>query len=441
MKREASIDAEGGPATKQARLSPSALDNDNIPSLEVKDATKTLFRGLCKEFGSTPTEPIRTKISQLLDIDPSESDLEPALFAFVQNLSFIWRANESALFIGVKNVKGRDRLIWYRPFIPGASVGACLWIDLIGPYHDDGLVRYHPPHEDVVDQVLVDRFWPSFTTAFGLTNEDGNYKYIAGVHTILSTFPRLRTSCTTSELRRWAEGRSTTATHYVPLRKYELPFLPESVWMSKPIGSQRLQPVTASEDSKSRPTTQPNSTTDRRASIRELGRIQSIISGQAGQRRQLDGIGEQQNRGKPEVKRHSVSETVERSPASFEINEAASEANTEVYQNITSESDRQSASEESFEHIDLTAVDHVNQLLQQNNIEVAFGTPHLTNGTAQANVQLTVTFPTRIRQQQPQPALQFSFINSIDTPPVLPSRRAALELLYALAMETVVGDT
>lgn len=94
MKREASIDAEGGPATKQARLSPSALDNDNIPSLEVKDATKTLFRGLCKEFGSTPTEPIRTKISQLLEIDPSESDLEPALFAFVQNLSFIWRANE-----------------------------------------------------------------------------------------------------------------------------------------------------------------------------------------------------------------------------------------------------------------------------------------------------------------------------------------------------------
>lgn len=56
-----------------------------------------------------------------------------------------------------------------------------------------------------------------------------------------------------------------------------------------------------------------------------------------------------------------------------------------------------------------------------------------------SNVQLTVTFPTRIRQQQP--TLHFSSITSVESPPVLPARRAAIRMLCTLAMGTVVEDT
>lgn len=358
-------------------------------------------------------------------------EFEPALFAFVQHLSFIW--NQDALFVGSKKINNMSRAVWYKPLRPGDSIGDSLWLDQRGSFNGDKIhkctIRSNEP--------LVDYFWPSFTTAFGLSKGQCDPRYISGVHTILLTFPKLRKSCSEYEIRAWAEGRLTTATDHIPLRKYELPFLPESVWMSTPIGSQRPEPITPSEGSRSRPGAQTISITGRRSSIKEIERIQNIIQGQ---RRQLKGTGERQNRGKPHFKRHSVLESIERSSETCETNEITSEANTEVYRNATSESDGRLTPVDFSEYIDLTAVDHVNRLLQQNNVEVAFGTAERIAGTAHANVQLTVTFPTRIRQQQTQPTLQLSSITSIDLPPILPSRRAALELLCALAMETATSD-
>ncbi|KAG9598499.1 hypothetical protein KCU77_g7470, partial [Aureobasidium melanogenum] len=384
MKREASHDAEGGPAIKQARLSPSALDNDNILSLEVKDSAKTLFRRLCKDFGWSPTEPIRVKIGQLLSIDTSRSNLEPALFAFVQHLSFVWHVHENALFVGSKKT-------------------------------------------DVVGQVLVDRFWPAFTTAFGLTSDEGNYKYISGVHTILLTFPRLRKSCTISELGRWAEGRLTTATDHIPLRKYELPFLLESVWMSKPLEPQRPQPVTPSEGSRSGPTVQTNSTTGRRSSVREIDRIQNIIQMQ--RKQLLTGIGshDKRNPGSPQS---SIAESGERSYEPLEFSETASEVASEVSKNTSSKDNHR------FEFgLNESAIRRMHDALNSPCIEISATE---SDAAANAKVEMTLTFDARVFRQQT--ALQLSSITSVESPPILPSRRAAIEMLCALAMETVVDD-
>ncbi|KAH0360347.1 hypothetical protein KCU65_g9452, partial [Aureobasidium melanogenum] len=420
MKREASLDAEGGPATKQARLSPSALENDDTPSLEVRDSYKTLFKRLCRDFGWSPTEPIRAKIGQLLSIDTSRSNLEPALFAFVQHLSFVWHAQESALFIGSKKVNGRVRLIWYKPSTPGASVGSSLWIDQTSQYHENGIAPYTPPKNDVAGQVLVDRFWPSFTTAFGLTSNEGNYKYISGVHTILLTFPKLRKSCNISELGRWAEGRLTTATDHAPLRKYELPFLPESVWMSKPLDLQRPQPVTPSEGSKSRPTVH-------RSSIREIDRIQNPIQTQREQL--LTGVGrhDKRNPGSPQP---SIAESDERSHEPLGSSETASEVTSEVSKNTSSRDDRQIAF-----GLNESAIKRMHDALNSPCIKISATEP---DATANAKVEMTLTFDARVFRQQP--ALQLSPITSVESPPVLPSRRAAIRMLCALAMGTVVDD-
>ncbi|KAH0352408.1 hypothetical protein KCU83_g3701, partial [Aureobasidium melanogenum] len=427
MKREASHDAEGGPAIKQARLSPSALDNDNILSLEVKDSAKTLFRRLCKDFGWSPTEPIRAKIGQLLSIDTSRSNLEPALFAFVQHLSFDWHVHENALFVGSRKVNGRVRLIWYKPSTPGASVGGSLWIDQTSQYHENGIAPYTPPKTDVVGQVLVDRFWPSFTTAFGLTSDEGNYKYISGVHTILLTFPRLRKSCTISELGRWAEGRLTTATDHIPLRKYELPFLLESVWMSKPLEPQRPQPVTPSEGSRSRPTVQTNSTTGRRSSVREIDRIQNIIQMQ--RKQLLTGIGSHDKRN-PGPPQSSIAESGERSYEPLEFSETASEVASEISKNTSSKDNHR------FEFgLNESAIRRMHDALNSPCIEISATE---SDAAANAKVEMTLTFDARVFRQQT--ALQLSSITSVESPPILPSRRAAIEMLCALAMETVVDD-
>jgi hypothetical protein len=86
--------------------------------------------------------------------------------------------------------------------------------------------------------------------------------------------------------------------------------------------------------------------------------------------------------------------------------------------------------------LDLSAIDHVNHILQHNNIDISFGG---TERTAEAQVQLTVTFPARVSQQKP--ALQLSPVTSIGTQPVVPSRRLVLEALCALAMTAAVDDT
>lgn len=315
-------------------------------------SAKMYFRGLCIKFGWTPTELIRSKIVDLLGVETSRIDeFEPALFAFVQHLSFIW--NEDALFVGSKKINNMNRAVWYKPLRPGDSIGDSLWLDQRGSFNGDKIhkctVRSNEP--------LVDYFWPSFTTAFGLSRGQCDPRYISGVHTILLTFPKLRKSCPDYEIRAWTEGRLTTATDHTPLRKYELPFLPESVWMSKPVGSQRPGPITPSEGSRSRPGAHANSITGRRSSIREIERIQNIIQGQ---RRQLEGTGERRNRGKPDSNRHSVLESVETSSEVCETNETASEANTGVYKNTTSESDGRLTPVDFSEYIDLTAVDHVN---------------------------------------------------------------------------------
>ncbi|CAD0112085.1 unnamed protein product [Aureobasidium uvarum] len=445
MKREASSDDESRPAAKQARLSSNALYSDNNPPLKIKPSMKSHFEWLCREFGWAPNELTREKIMDLLGMEPGRnSNVEAALFAFVQHLSFVW--NDDALLIGSKQINNIMRTIWYRPLGPGASVGDSLWLNERDKF-DGGKIHKYSPR---LNCNLVDRIWPSFTTAFDLSSYKGDYRYISGVHTILLTFPKLRKSCGDRELRAWVEGRMSTATEHTPLRKYELPFLPESVWMSKPFGSLRPQPITPSEGSSSRPSPQSSPATTRRSSVRELDRIQNILQGQ---RKQLGSASGQQDKRSSESGRLSISESVEKSPEPSETTEATSQASTEVIKNDAPGSDLQSPP---MGYIDLTTNDHVNQLLQQNGIEVALGTP---DRLAQANVQLTVTFPARIAQNQPQPvlefssvtsadlapilpsALEFSLVTSVDSPPVMPSRRAVLEALCALAMNTMNGDT
>lgn len=425
MKREASLEAEGGSATKQARLSPSALVKDDVPSLEVKDSTKTLFERLCKEFGWSPNEAIRAKISHLLSIDRSRSNLEPALFAFVQHLSFVWHSHEGALFIGSKKVNGRVRLIWYKPSTPGASVGSSLWIEHPGSVEDGGLLKYTARLEDMVDQVLVSHFWPSFTTAFGLTSDEGNYKYISGVHTILLTFPKLRKSCPIYELRRWAEGRLTTATDHVPLRKYELPFLPESVWMSKPLESQLPRTYTPSQGSASGSIASSSPSTARRSSIREIDRIQNIIQPQRGQ---TSTGAEKQEKRKPGPPLPSIAGSCESEPTVS--SETASEAAAEVFENTSSNDDHQLEPE-----LDDPALKHMHDILNSACIKISATEP---DAAANEQVQMTLTFPAHIFRQQS--ALQLSPITSVDLPPIVPPRRLVLEALCALAMNTVDSD-
>ncbi|KAK6004622.1 hypothetical protein QM012_008484 [Aureobasidium pullulans] len=428
MKREASLDdAEGGPATRQARLSPSALDSDDSPCLEVRDSTRPLFRRLCKEFGWPPTGAIGAKISHLLGIDTSRSDLEPALFAFVQHLSFIWHADEGALFIGVKKVNDRHRLIWYKPSTSGASVGSSLWMDRPGSHDNNGMSSYTPRMNDVVDQVLVSRFWPSFTTAFGLTSDEGNYKYISGVHTILLTFPRLGKSCTNTELRRWAAGRLTALTDHVPLRKYELPFLPESVWMSKSIEPQRPRMYTPSGGSSSGAVIPSSSSTTRQSSVREIERIQNIIQTQRGQKH--TGHGRLDKR-KPRSPQPTVAESGERISEPLESSETASEAATEGLKSTSPKDDRQ------FElELNAPAVKRMHEIFDSACIKIS---AIELDAAANAQVQMTFTFPAQVFQQQS--VLHFSPIASVDLPPIAPLRRLVLEALCALAMNTVDDD-
>ncbi|KAG9522909.1 hypothetical protein KCU93_g6776, partial [Aureobasidium melanogenum] len=426
MKREASLEAESGPATKQARLSPSALNNNDILSLEVKDYKKTLFNRLCKDFGWSPTEAVRAKIGQLLSIDTLRSDLEPALFAFVQHLSFVWHAHEGALLIGSKKVNGRVRLIWYKPYTPGASVGSSLWIEHPDSVEDGGLLKYTARLGDVIDQVLVSHFWPSFTTAFGLTSDEGNYKYISGVHTILLTFPKLRKSCPIYELRRWAEGRLTTVTNHVPLRKYELPFLPDSVWMSKPLESQRPPTYTPSQGSASGSIASSSPSTARRSSVREIDRIQNIIQPQRGQT--STGV-EKQDKRKPGPPLPSIAGSGGSEPT--ESSETASEAAAEVFENTSSKGDHQLEPE-----LDDPALQHMHDILHSACIKISAAEP---DAAANEQVQMTLTFPAHIFRQQS--AFQLSPIASVDLPPIVPPRRLVLEALCALAMNTVDSDS
>lgn len=230
MKREASSDPETRPVAKQACLSLDASNSDQASNLLVKPSVEPLFRRLCRQFGWSPTELTCTKISDLLSIDTSRTNnVEPALFAFVQHFPFIW--NDGALFIGSKRINNIVRSVWYKPFTLGDSVGESLHLNHKDSFNGSSLHKSTPK----LDESLVDYFWPSFTTAFDLTSQRGDYKYITGVHTILLEFPKLRKLCSDYELRAWAEGRRSRATDHTPLRKYELPFLPDSVWMSKPI--------------------------------------------------------------------------------------------------------------------------------------------------------------------------------------------------------------
>ncbi|KAH0001778.1 hypothetical protein KCU78_g14706, partial [Aureobasidium melanogenum] len=411
MKREASLEAEGGSATKQARLSPSALVKDEVPSLEVKDSTKTLFERLCKEFGWSPTEAIRAKISHLLSIDRSRSNLEPALFAFVQHLSFVWHSHEGALFIGSKKVNGRVRLIWYKPSTPGASVGSSLWIEHPGSVEDGGLLKYTARLEDLVDQVLVSHFWPSFTTAFGLTSDKGNCKYISGVHTILLTFPKLRKSCPIYELRRWAEERLTTATDHVPLRNRWSPNFLEPIHHLKAL-HRALSPHRVL----ALPADQPSERL-----------IASRTSFNLSADKPHTGA-EKQDKRKPGPPLPSIAGSCESEPTVS--SETASEAAAEVFENTSSKDDRQLEPE-----LDDPALKHMHGILNSACIKISATEP---DAAANEQVQMTLTFPAHIFRQQS--ALQLSPIVSVDLPPIVPPRCLVLEALCALAMNTVDSD-
>jgi hypothetical protein len=425
MKREASSDAEDRPFPKQARLSSGALESDEHSSLAVKQSVEPLFRRLCRDFDWSPTELICEKISDLLSIDTSRNDnVEPALFAFVQHLPFIW--NDGALFIGSKRINKSVRSVWYKPLNPGDSVGESLYLEQTDSYHGMKFHKCTPK----VDGSLVDRFWPSFNTIFGLSSQSGDYRNIMGVHTILLTFPKLRKSCSGYELQAWAEARLTSATDHTPLRKYELPFLPESVWMSKPIESKRSRPTTPSAGWSSRLSPQLGSTTVRRSSFKDIERVQSLIQSQ---RRQIVDSSEQQGRRHTGSRGHNISESIDRPSEHAEAAEAAFESATEVSNDAASQVDREVSP---MGLLGQSAVNRGNQIVQQDDVEVSLSTPD--HGT-EARVRLTITLPSRILGQQP--VLHFSPVASVDLPPIVSPRRLVLEALCALAMTTADNDT
>jgi hypothetical protein len=425
MKREASSDCEDRPVAKQARLSPYAFDRDKPSSLVVKQSVEPLFRKLCRDFGWSPTELVCGKISDLLSIDTSRTDnVEPALFAFVQYLPFIW--NNGALLIGSKKINNIVRSVWYKPLRLGDSVGESIHLNQGDSFNGESLHKSGPK----LSNTLVDRFWPSFITAFDLSSRKGDYRYIMGVHTILHALPKLRKSCDDRELRAWAEKGSTTATVHIPLKKYELPVLPESVWMSKPLEMQRPPPIPPPAGSSSHSSAQSSSTAVPRPSFRDIDRIQSMILRQRGR---LIAGSEQQDRRESRLRRSSVLKSEERSSEPTEATEVASDAATETSNDTASQVDRQPTP---MGLLDLSAIDHVNHILQHNNIDVSSDGKERT---AEAQVQLTVTFPARVSQQKP--ALQLSPITSTGTQPVVPSCRLVLEALCALAMTAADDNT
>jgi hypothetical protein len=360
----------------------------------------------------------------------SRSDnVEPALFAFVKHVPFIW--NDGALFIGSKRINDTIRSVWYNPLTPGDSVGESLYLNQRDSFNGDSIHKCTPKF----DEALVDRFWPYFTTLFDLSIEKGDYKYITGVHTILFTFPKLRKSCSDRELRAWAEGRSNRATDHVPLKKYELPFLPESVWMSKPIGWRPPpgpRPSTPYGDSSSRQSRHSSSTTLHHSSIKDIERVQSLIQDQRGR---LVTDHEQQADSYPELDRHNSSEWIEKS---YEPTEATPEAITEVSNIAASQVERKTTP---TGRPDLSTANSGNRVFQQDDVELSFRTADriLLDRSTVEEVRLTVIIPTHILL--PQPVLQFSPLASVDIPPIVPPRRLILEALCALAMTTVENDT
>lgn len=424
MKREASSDPETRPVAKQARVSPDALNNNQASNLLIKPSMEPLFRRLCNQFGWSPTELTCTKISDLLRIDTSRTtNVEPALFAFVQHLPFVW--NDGALFIGSKRINSMVRSVWYKPLTPGDSVGESLYLNQRDSFNGSSIHKSIPK----VDESLVDYFWPSFTTAFDLTSQKGDYKYITGVHTILLEFPKLRKICSDYELRAWAEGRLSSATNHTPLRKYEMPFLPDSVWMSKPIvrpaprGPPRLS---GSGGFSSRSSRQPSSATIPRSSIENIERVQSLIQDQRGR---LVAVDAQRERRPSRSRRPTIQSFVERSSECTEATEPVSELVAETSNNATSQMDREATP---MRPLDPSAVDHGSPMLQHNDVKVAFST---SDRITEAQVQLTVTLPTRFLQQHS--VLHFSPVTSVDLPPIVPPRRLVLQALCALAMNTV----
>ncbi|KAH0288747.1 hypothetical protein M436DRAFT_62264 [Aureobasidium namibiae CBS 147.97] len=427
MKREASSDPETRPVAKQARLSLDALDSDHASNLLVKPSVDSLFRRLCTQFGWSPTELTCAKISDLLSIDTSRNDnLEPALFAFVQHLPFVW--NDGALFIGSKRINGVVRSVWYKPARLGDSVGESMYLSQRDNFEDESIVKSKSCHTGAV----VDRTWPSFTTAVDLSGQRGDYRYIVGVHNILLEFPKLRKSCNDYELQAWAAGRLTSATDYIPLKKYELPFLPESVWMSKPIGwrsSQDARPLTPSGSVSSRSSRQSSATTARHPSIKDIERVQTMIQGHL-RRRVADS--KQQERLSSGPRSHNILKPNERVSESIETDDMASEATTEASLNASSDEARESIPRGL---LSLDSVEHVAQILRENSVDISFGD---RNHAAEAQIQLTVTFPARISQQKP--TLQFSSIATVDVPPVMPPRRLVLEALCAMALSATDDD-
>jgi len=445
MKREASSDPEDPPVTKRVRLLPQVTGKNQLSSLKVKGSAEGLFGRLCRDFGWTPTELFCAKIIDLLDIDTSKSNhVEPALFAFVQHVPFVW--DDGALFIGCKTINKAVRTVWYKPALPGCSVKTSTYIGQKDSFAGDTILKTKSCHNGSV----VDRIWPSFTTIFGMSNQGVGYKYLMGVHTILLEFPKLRKkSCSDHELRAWSQGRLTSATDHVPLKKHELPFLPESVWMSKPVGwrpPQVARPMPPSGGVSSRSNRQPSSTTTLQTSANNIDRVQSLTQLQRGQ---IIADHKHHERLPSELRRHNILNSEEPLGATNDTSEAAMEASL----NASLQVERKPTPNGP---LDLNAVDHVNQILQNNNVDISFGR---SDCTAEAQVQLAVTFPAHISQQQsmlqlspiasvtsPTPilqqqlALQFSPVSSIDLAPIVPHRHLVLDALCALVMSTTDDD-
>lgn len=427
MKREASSDAEGPPVARKARYSSKIPTRDHPYGLTIKRPMKAHFSRFCKDFGWCPTELICAKISKFLKIDISRpGQIEPALFAFVQYLPFIW--DSGALFIGSKRLNGVVRSVWYKPTKLGDNVRDSLHLNHLSQKDNfsgkgSHKVVFQPEHP------LVDRFWPSFITAFDFYMLRGDERYIKGVYAILLEFSKLRKSCSDDNLRAWAEGRSTTATEHVPARKYELPFFPESVWMHKPLRSERPEPIAPYTGPSSLPDTQASSMPLRHSSIREIERVQSLIQNQ---RARLAAEEKRKERRGSRSRGHGIFEFNQRFSNSTKATDDASEMAMEAFLNASLEADREPAP---MRLRNLNAVDHGNQIFQNDNFDVSFGRPERAPET---QAQLPVTFPARVPQQQLP--LQFTHITSVDLPPIVPRRHLILDAICALVMSTNDDD-
>lgn len=421
MKREASSDAEGPPAAKQVRPLPEVTDNHSSDVMG-KSSIEVHFIRLCRDFGWTPTELTCAKISDLLGIDTSRTrNFEPALFAFVQHLPFVW--DDGALFIGSKTINNKVRTVWYKPTTPGGNVKTNMYLSQRDNSDTESIVKSKSVHTGPA----VDRFWPSFTTIFDMSSQKGDHRYIMGVHTILLEFPKLRKSCSYYKIRDWAEGRSTSATDHVPLKKYELPFLPESVWMSKPVGwrsAQDARPVKPPGRPPYHSSRQPSSMTAHRSSIADIERVQSMIQDQ----RQRCAAYEQQERIQPGSIRQNVLTSDGRFSEPIETTGVAREMAMEAFLNASLEADREPTP---LRLMSLNVADHSSQILQNKNFDVSFARP---DRTAEAHTQPTVICSARVSQQQLP--LQFSLITSVDLPPIVPRRHLILDALCALVMST-----